>query len=213
MWNWSENKIKLVMLRHGATASNKEHRYVGRTDESLSLEGIQALQEAKNIYPKIDYLYASPMKRCVETAKKIYPDKDMIIISEWSEMDFGDFEGKNYAQLKDDEYYQKWIDSDGTLPFPNGESREDFIERCKRGFYKMLLHVKSYDKINNYTTIGLVVHGGTIMSLLSTFCNGKYFDYQVENGHGYICTLKEKQGYLELVEVQKIGQEFLNCEE
>ena len=39
MWNRSENQIKLVMIRHGATPSNKEHRYLGRTDEGLSIEG------------------------------------------------------------------------------------------------------------------------------------------------------------------------------
>lgn len=30
MWNRSENQVKLVMIRHGATPSNKEHRYLGR---------------------------------------------------------------------------------------------------------------------------------------------------------------------------------------
>lgn len=204
MWNRAENQIELVMIRHGATTSNKEHRYIGRTDESLSVEGTKILQEARNSYPIIDYLFTSPMKRCVETAKIIYPNKDIITISEWSEMDFGDFEGKNYAQLKENKYYQKWIDSDGTLPFPGGESREDFIERCKMGFYKMLLQLKSYHQINRLTTVGLIIHGGTIMSLLSTFCGGEYFDYQVANGQGYICTLKEKKGYPEMADVQKM---------
>lgn len=209
MWNRSENQIKLVMIRHGATPSNKEHRYLGRIDEGLSMEGKYILQAIKNTYPSIDYLFTSPMKRCMQTARILYPKQEGLVIPEWVEMDFGDFEGKNYVELKENEYYQKWIDSNGTLPFPNGESREDFIERCKQGFYKMLLQLKSQNQINRAMTAGVVIHGGTIMSLLSTFCGGEYFDYQVANGQGYVCTLKEIQGYPQMVDVQKIGQDRL----
>ena len=204
MWNWAENQIKLVLVRHGATPSNKENRYLGRIDESLSLEGEQALQKAKNSYPSIDYLFTSPMKRCIQTAQILYPNQEILVISEWAEMDFGDFDGKNYVELKENEYYQKWIDSNGTLPFPNGESREVFIERCKQGFYKMLRQLMKLKQTNTSMTIGMVLHGGTIMSLLSIFYGGEYFDYQIANAQGYICTLKENHGYPQMVEVQKI---------
>lgn len=207
MWNRSENQVKLVMIRHGATPSNKEHRYLGRTDEGLSKEGEQALYKARNTYPHVDHLFSSPMRRCAQTARILYPEQEIFMIPEWAEMDFGDFEGKNYVELKGNEYYQKWIDSNGTLPFPNGESREDFTERCKQGFYKMLLQLKCQSRLNSAITIGGVMHGGTIMALLSTFCGGGYFDYQAENGQGYICTLKEIQGYLRMADVQKIGQD------
>ena len=209
MWNRSEDQIKLVMIRHGATPSNKERRYLGRTDEGLSKEGEQALQEARNAYPYIDHLFSSPMRRCTQTARILYPKQEIFEIPEWVEIDFGDFEGKNHVELKENEYYQKWIDSNGTLPFPNGECREDFIERCKQGFYKMLLQLKSQNQMNSAMTVGVVIHGGTIMSLLSIFCGGEYFDHQVANGQGYICTLKKVQGYPQMAEVQKIGQDRL----
>ena len=149
MWNRSENQVKLVMIRHGATPSNKEHRYLGRTDEGLSKEGEQALYKARNTYPHVDHLFSSPMRRCAQTARILYPEQEIFMIPEWAEMDFGDFEGKNYVELKGNEYYQKWIDSNGTLPFPNGESREDFTERCKQGFYKMLLQLKCQSRLNS----------------------------------------------------------------
>lgn len=200
MWNKAEDKIRLVLIRHGETASNKEHRYLGKTDEDLSPDGAEKIKkEAKeNIYPEIDILFTSPMKRCLQTAQLIYPDMTAHIISEFAEMDFGEFEGKNYQDLKDDARYQAWIDSNGRLPFPGGESQEEYIGRCKIGFEKMLNELQSItlqkDKykdslaVNQYT-IGIVVHGGTIMSLMHAYAGGEYFDYQVKNGRGYICTL------------------------
>ena len=124
MWTKAKNKIRLVFIRHGETASNKEHRYLGKTDEDLSPCGAEKIKNAvhEKLYPEIDILFTSPMKRCRQTAQLIYPDMTAHIIPEFAEMDFGEFEGKNYQDLRDDARYQAWIDSDGTLPFPGGES-------------------------------------------------------------------------------------------
>ena len=204
MWNWSENQITLVLIRHGQTQSNKEHRYLGRTDEGLSIEGEQELLELcrNNIYPKLDYLFISPMKRCIETAHILYNDLTAITIPEWREMDFGVFEGKNYMELKEDKRYQAWIDSGGTLAFPEGESREEFILRCEKGFSSMCQELCKIDKKN--ITVGMIVHGGTIMAVLSQYCGGDYFDYQVPNGKGYVCHLKGTETQIQLVDVKKI---------
>ena len=40
------------------------------------------------------------------------------------------FEYKNYEELKDDPLYQAWIDSNGQMLIPNGESGTDFRKRC-----------------------------------------------------------------------------------
>lgn len=208
MWNPTENKIVITMIRHGETTANKEHRYLGRTDEHLSDEGKEKLLQLKRegYYPSAEVVFASPMKRCLETVQLLYPDSKPIIIPEWKEMDFGAFEGKNYRELQGDELYQAWIDSNGTLPFPDGESREEFIERCKQGFYRMftaLLELKEGKRLNS-RNVALIVHGGTIMSLLSSFYGGEYFDYQVPNGRGYICKLEEVQGEnIRLVDIEK----------
>lgn len=201
----SENQIRLVLIRHGATKANAEHRYLGKTDEPLSKEGEIQLEEYKKqkLCPDIDFLFASPMKRCVQTAEILYPDVSPVLIKEWEEMDFGAFEGKNYMELQDDKRYQKWIDSNGTLPFPEGESREEFITRCEKGFRGMLEKVKQI-KEEGHKTIGMIVHGGTIMALLSKYGKGDYFDYQVANGSGYVCTMKNYVTKPEIIEIKKI---------
>ena len=48
MWNRSENKINCIFIRHGCTASNREHRYLGRTDEPLDEAGVFELKNALN---------------------------------------------------------------------------------------------------------------------------------------------------------------------
>ncbi len=222
MRNRSENQIeiRLTLIRHGATLSNKEGRYLGKTDESLNRKGIRALEKAvaDGNYPVADLLFSGPMKRCLETAQILYPGQTPIRIPEWTEMDFGAFEGHNYKELSGDPAYQNWIDSGGTLPFPEGESREEFIRRSVAGYEDMLHHIKMMWKENpafeqcnrdmeqrdpesirrgeseagdirarntGIRSVSAVVHGGTIMALLSHFLGGEYFDYQVKCGQGY----------------------------
>lgn len=143
MRNRSENQIELYLIRHGATKANREHRYLGRTEEPLSEEGREALKafQRQGLYPdpaSLQALFVSPMGRCRETAELLFGDCEQHVIPEFREMDFGLFEGKNYQDLQENARYQAWIDSNGTLPFPEGESREDFIARCRRGFEEML---------------------------------------------------------------------------
>jgi len=200
----AKNQVTLVLIRHGATKANQEHRYLGKTDQPLSKEGERQLAEYKKLqlYPKADVLFSSPMKRCMQTAKVLYPELQPVQIKEWEEMDFGAFEGKNYMELQKDGRYQAWIDSNGILPFPEGESREKFIARCDKGFQRMIAKVEQIKKEG--LKIGMIVHGGTIMALLSKYGKGDYFDYQVPNGKGYICTVKKFDTELQITEIEKI---------
>ena len=134
MRNRSENKVEIVFIRHGRTPANKEHRYLGKTDESLSLEGIEALRQekAEKIYPEIDYLFASPMKRCIETADILYPGKVPILVPQWKEMDFGLFEGKAGPAFCRDavrECMSRWTDIGNFLP---AESKSDVLSMAEQ---------------------------------------------------------------------------------
>lgn len=173
--------MKIYLIRHSMTEGNRKKRYIGTTDEELCEEGIALLGGRK--YPEIQRLYVSPMKRCRQTAEIIYPGQPCIVEEELAECDFGIFENKNYLELADCVQYQEWIDSNGTLPFPGGESREMFIERSLRGFGRVVGQCRKSD----IHTIALVVHGGTIMSIMERYAYplGDYYDYHVGNGEGY----------------------------
>ncbi|MBQ7433686.1 MAG: histidine phosphatase family protein [Lachnospiraceae bacterium] len=181
--------MKLIWIRHGQTKGNQEKRYIGRTEEVLCPAGIAQIQE--NIracqYPKADLVVCSPMKRCIQTAKLIYPDVPCVIEENLRECDFGRFEGKNYQELTGDPAYQQWIDSNGTLPFPEGETVEAFQNRTVEGFWSALKKIQAEGL--HPETVAFVVHGGTIMSVLEQYGRPAqdYYAYQVKNGQGY-CT-------------------------
>lgn len=172
--------IRIYLIRHLKTKGNYERRYIGRTDEGLyeadkqvfagGLAGIQAV-------------YASPMRRCTQTAKLLAPGFTPILEEGLKEIDFGDFEYKCYEELKDNPDYIRFIDSGGTGGIPNGEDAKAFKDRCCGAFMKITGSLLD----SGNTVILVVCHGGTIMSILERFQEQgrSFYDYQVKNGFGY----------------------------
>ena len=173
--------MKLLLLRHGQTAGNLQKRYIGITDEPLCQEGIDQLSALH--LPEFEVIVSSPLKRCIQTAVHLFPNRKIHTVSGFRECDFGDFEGKNYAELNGDPRYQEWIDSGGTVCFPNGEEPEAFQKRSCNAFIETVAQFKACD------SIAMIVHGGTIMSILSRFAvpHRDYYGWMCDNGHGWLC--------------------------
>lgn len=170
--------MRYLLIRHGQTAGNLEGCYIGRTDEPLCPQGLATLRARR--YPPVDGVLASPMRRCLETAALIYPGCPVTVVEDFRECDFGVFEGKNYAELNGRADYQAWIDSGGTLPFPEGESQHGFSRRC----------VAAFEQSTAGLTDGcyaVVAHGGTVMAVMEAFArpHRPYFDWQVGCGEGF----------------------------
>lgn len=181
--------IRLFLIRHSITEGNKKKRYIGVTDEPLCPEGRELLKN--RTYPKADIIFTSPMIRCVQTAGILYPQQGLHIIEELAECNFGEFENKNYRELEGNAEYQSWIDSGGTIPFPKGESREEFCRRTLWGFRRAL----SLCMLERAETAALIVHGGSIMNIMETFANPyrEFYQWHVKNGEGYEVEVDEKR--------------------
>lgn len=177
--------MKILLIRHGKTSGNLDNRYIGRTDEPLCAEGVFELHHIH--YQKCDVLVSSPMQRCVQSAEILFPEQQIQICDSFRECDFGDFECKNYAELNGNKDYQHWVDSGGLLPFPNGESPDDFRKRCCDAFLQITAEYSDVD------SIAFVVHGGTIMSILSQFAMPQrgFYDWLTANAHGWQCTFED----------------------
>ena len=192
-------KKSILLIRHGKTKGNMEGRYIGlKTDEALCEEGKQALYEIKKDYQIYDndrQIYSSPMKRAIETADILFNECDVTIITNLKEIDFGDFENKNYQDLNGNKDYQSWIDSGGKSDYPGGEKLDVFIKRSMAGFDEIISHMGN----KGISNAAVVCHGGNIMAIMSCLTGKDYFDFQVKNGHGYKIDIEVKETEVDLI--------------
>lgn len=191
------------LLRHGLTAANAEGRYVGSTDLPLSKEGRQELERLKREYeyPEVQRVYASPLRRCVETAELLYPDREIKKIDALREYDFGIFENRAISELKTDPQFLSWL-SQGMTASPEGaESRETFTLRYERGFRQILREMMA----DSVTRAAVITHAGIITGLLAAHGlprRENAMEWAVESGCGYtVSTSSQLWSMSELFEV------------
>ena len=137
--------MELYLIRHWKTKGNLEKRYIGTTDEPIlsgRRTGSVVKQATSRILPDVSCVAVSPMKRCRETAELLFPGKKQEVCDAFRECDFGQFENRNYEELKNRPEYQRWLDSGGTDAFPGGESREIFAGRCVEGFVQKVTELR-----------------------------------------------------------------------
>ena len=157
----------IQLIRNGLTAGNVGGRYIGHTDEELSTEGIEQIKQMKEDYkyPDVEAVFSSPLKRCTQTAKLIYPNCDPIIIDGFIEYNFGEFEGKSAEELESHPVFPDWLAGKKGVSPPFGESNEDFSQRIAQTMVKVIDGVIQ----SGITRTAIVTHGGVIMALLAMF--------------------------------------------
>lgn len=167
------------------TSANSEGRYAGSWDVSLSPEGQEKLKKMKNDYkyPMAKEYYSSPLKRCIQTCKIIYPDAVPEIAEGLKECSFGDWEGKTTQELLQDAEYMNWVKTDRQSTPPGGESGSDFYKRVCAAFEKLVDSLMR----RGITTASVFTHGGVLAMILSTYGIPKagFYDWIVDNGCGY----------------------------
>ena len=172
--------MEVILVRHGITQGNKEKRFVGRLDVPLAPEGEAMARETAPLLPKVEHLYVSPMLRCRQTADLLWPDVPRTFVEDLRETDFGIFEGKNHAELQDDPVYQRWLSGEMVV----GEPAED----CARRGVKALAFLGRDAAEHGYDRVGVVSHGGLLMSVLSRYgrpARANYYDWTIPNCGGY----------------------------
>ena len=172
-------------IRHGAIDETLSGKYIGTTDAPLSDKGKAALRKLdfEQDYPYTKVVFSSPLKRCTETCKILYPNITPLVIANLSECNFGEWEGKTAEELKDSEDFQKWLAGDNTVKPPRGESNADFVRRVCKMFESI---VEGLMKTGTTDSV-IVTHGGVIMTLLAVYGlpQAKPFEWVMDNGCGY----------------------------
>lgn len=177
--------MRIELVRHGATQGNAERRYVGgSTDEPLSAQGTAAL-EAQPADATVGRVYASPLRRAVQTARILFPEAGIVPVRDLREMEFGAFEGRNADELSGDGAYRAWVDGGCLGRCPGGEDRAGFVARCVEAFTRC---AAAEERFGARRAV-FVVHGGTAMAVLSALADPAigYFEASIPPGGRWTC--------------------------
>lgn len=180
---------KIYLIRNGLTKGALEGKYIGHTDESLCEEGRKQVIElaTTGYFPEVDAIFSSPLKRCIETSKLIYPNKEPITMNELMECNFGEFEGLTADELQDNEDFRNWLKGENDAKPPFGESNGEFSTRICNAFIKIIEGLLKTGTKN----AAIVTHGGVIMSWLAAFGlpEAPLTDWRCPSGCGYMISL------------------------
>lgn len=160
----SSQTVRLFLVRHGETSSNREMRYLGSRDEPLAPSGVeQAEHLAAALAPLgLAAVHASPLQRAAETGRRIAAARGLELRVEprLREQCFGRWEGLTRAEVmeREREALLRWEADLGEAP-PGGESLRSVQER-------MLGLAGDLARDHPGEWIALVSHVGPIKALL-----------------------------------------------
>lgn len=120
--------VRLILVRHGEVDANRIFHYLGRRDDDLNETGSkQALALALALAElPIDAVVSSPLRRTLETARRIgeQGDCEVEFESRLIELDFGSWEGHSRTQVveksREDQMAIEAWESDSSLATPGG---------------------------------------------------------------------------------------------
>lgn len=157
--------MKIFLLRHGETVWNQEQRTQGHTDIDLTPRGrAQALALARSLSGMgIVTVYASPLRRAMETARTIaeFHGVRTCIEEGLKELNQGQLEGLTYQELvtNHQEFLKKWMEDPVPLRMPGGESMAELQERV----WEVIQRIA---RVHANENVGVVSHNLAIRAIL-----------------------------------------------
>ncbi|MFL0245969.1 alpha-ribazole phosphatase [Candidatus Clostridium stratigraminis] len=156
--------MNIYLLRHGETEENKNRFYYGKLDVSLNEKGRTQALKAREFLEEVNFdkVYTSERLRTKETASIAFREglNNFIADKRINEMDFGEFEGKDYKEIQElyPKEYENWSSDWKKFSPPGGESYLEVYNRVKE-FMEELLRVQCENVL-------VVTHGGIIRTIL-----------------------------------------------
>ena len=175
----------IYLFRHGLTKGNLNAQYIGHTDLPITTDSISALKsiKAKHHYPEVEAVFISPLKRCAQSAEIMFPKNKALVIEDFIEYNFGEFEGCTAEDLKNNEDFTAWLHGDMYARPPFGESNAEFFARVCSAFEKV---VDGLVKTGTQTA-AIVGHAGVLMAILACYGlpEAPMAHWQMEAGYGF----------------------------
>ena len=174
---------RLLLVRHGETDWNCQHRHQGQKNIPLNAFGRQqvAAVSQRLAGEPIKALYASDLDRACKTAAVISTQHDGLEIvkdSRLREMHFGEWEGLTWEEIlqKEPAAADSWSKILMETGPPGGENLIQFSRRIQEATDEII-------KIHPNDTVLVVAHGGTIMVLICLLIDhpiDKYWQFRIE---------------------------------
>lgn len=152
---------RLLVIRHGETAWNRERRWQGHLDIDLNARG---MAQAASLGPAlagehIDAVYASDLQRACKTAAGLVAGRDLVVQIDAAlrERAFGTLEGMLHTEVAaaDPAGYARWQAHDPDYNPPGGETLTAFYER-------VLTAITTIATRHTGETVAIVTHGGVL---------------------------------------------------
>ncbi|KAK1167251.1 bisphosphoglycerate mutase-like [Acipenser oxyrinchus oxyrinchus] len=133
-------KCKLVLLRHGEGAWNKENRFCSWVDQKLSCAGVKEAQDCGKLLKELGYefdlVFTSILSRSIQTAWLVLgamSQEWVPVEKSWrlNERHYGALIGLNRAEMAlnhGEEQVKIWRRSYGVMPPPIDQSHPYFLE-------------------------------------------------------------------------------------
>ncbi|MCB1174805.1 MAG: histidine phosphatase family protein [Leptospiraceae bacterium] len=166
--------IDILLIRHGQTRFNAEHRIQGSLDSELTELGQeQSIAAGRALFASSripDYWWVSPQGRARQTSALIRSQANgqklpgESVHADLQEIDCGEFEGRIFHEL--DPERVAWHKAHPEAPWPGGESILDVLQRTTR-FLADLVSA-AVDARKQHRAV-VVAHGNTLRCLSAVF--------------------------------------------
>lgn len=185
---------RLLLVRHGQSTWNREHRIQGQLDPPLSEEGrAQAVQVGRRLRSRqFAAFYASDLKRAFETAELIGEAVGLAPspAEGLREIYLGEWEGLNTDELAQrfPQAWALWTEEPSWDVVPGGEGAAPFEARVNQQIDSILARHEHGDVL-------VVTHGGVIQVALHRIVgrpNHGLFPFRIENAS--ISVIEKRNG-------------------
>lgn len=177
--------FSLCLVRHGESEANVRHMLSGWMDVDLTDNGRKELLRLREtiVYPESGIYFSSPLRRCLETAHILFPDKPLIVSDDFKEINFRSLEGRILPTKEDiDGYFSGWIED---RPVCDEETLSNVMERAVPAVMKAVR--TAMEKGHDSATI--VMHSGIMRAAivaLFSLDRHSFSQISVPNGRGFI---------------------------
>jgi broad specificity phosphatase PhoE len=130
-----------LLARHAA------HDWLGRgfagrqPDVALNAQGRQQAQQLVERLAgvQVDQIYCSPQPRTHQTAQPLAQARGLTIQTDaaFDEVDLGDWQGRTFDEVRDQEAWKHWLERRGSAQPPGGEPFAQVERRAMAGLHRL----------------------------------------------------------------------------